>query len=341
MIPSRKCGMKFRNRLGEEGFREVFHELIKLAKEQGYTKGKLKAIDATHIFSDTPKLRPIALIKQGMRKILNKVKKANKTVACNLSRKYRECLKKAMGRGTEEIEKVRRDALRFVRDVRAKLGESPDILLDVLEKVAMGNSLKLVSFTDLDARWGKKSPKKSFGGYKVHTICETENGLVTSIDVLPGNANEGVYLPKLVEEEKSRGLEIKGIVADRDDMIIADSAEPKSIQEIRGAGFNIHACQKGADSIRNGINTVRSLRVHITKDSTNLIKEKRSYKWKEDKDGNVLDQPVKFHDHLMDAERYAIQKVRGLVEAGVSFLDMEEEKKEADPIFDEELWLTT
>lgn len=130
---------------------------------------------------------------------------------------------------------------------------------------------------------------------------------------------------------------LKQIITNRNQMLVADSAEPKSIQEIRNAGFNIHPSNKGPDSVRHGINTVKTMRTHILSDSPNLIKEKRIYKWKMDKDENPLPEPVKFKDHLIDAERYAIQKVKGKVKAGLVLVG-EKEEKEIDPILDDDLW---
>jgi len=86
--------------------------------------------------------------------------------------------------------------------------------------------------------------------------------------------------------------------------MFADAAEPARIKDIFDAGFNIYGCTKGPGSVKNGIDRVKTLKVFITADSTNLKEEKESYKWKEDKYGNVLDEPVEFDDHLMDAERY-------------------------------------
>ncbi len=62
---------------------------------------------------------------------------------------------------------------------------------------------------------------------------------------------------------------------------------------------------KPADkSVIDGINMVKSMPLFITRRSTNIIKEIKSYKWKTDKDGKVLDEPVKFNDDAMDAGRY-------------------------------------
>lgn len=127
----------------------------------------------------------------------------------------------------------------------------------------------------------------------------------------------GLTNPELIEL-------MKLIISNNNQMIIADCAEPKSIQEIRNAGFNIHGCHKGTDSVRFGINAVKSVFTHITNESVNLIEEKQGYKWKVDKDDNVLPEPLKFKDHLMDAERYVISKVKGLVKAGLSIAEDDE-----------------
>ena len=96
---------------------------------------------------------------------------------------------------------------------------------------------------------------------------------------------------------------LKEIIQPRNSTIIADSAEPARIEEIKKAGFDIHPADK---SVKDGIDFVKSHKLHVNKDSTNLINELRGYKYKEDKDGNVLEDPVKFRDHLMDAMRYCM-----------------------------------
>ena len=132
-------------------------------------------------------------------------------------------------------------------------------------------------------------------------------------------------------------VKLKTIIKNKNQMIIADSAEPKTIQEIRNAGFNIHGCKKGPDSVRYSIRAVQSVMTHLCEDSPDLIDEKRGYKWKVDKDDHVIEgEPVKFHDHCMDAERYAIMKVRGNVQTSISFAA--EEKSETDIAARAEIW---
>jgi phage terminase large subunit len=91
-------------------------------------------------------------------------------------------------------------------------------------------------------------------------------------------------------------------------LVVADSAEPKSIDEIGSYGVSIVPCQKGKDSIRQGIQLVQSQRISYTKRSHNLRKEYRNYIWRTDRDGRTLSPnvPEDFNNHIQDAGRYAI-----------------------------------
>lgn len=89
-------------------------------------------------------------------------------------------------------------------------------------------------------------------------------------------------------------------------LIIADSAEPKSIDEIKSYGVNIVGAEKGKDSVNSGIQLVQAQKIAITKRSTNLIKEYRNYLWETDKDGKILNEPEHAFSHTMDALRYAL-----------------------------------
>lgn len=93
-------------------------------------------------------------------------------------------------------------------------------------------------------------------------------------------------------------------------LVVADSAEPKSIAEIKMYGINIVPTNKGADSIRHGIKAVQDQRISVTKRSVNLLKEYRNYLWAVDKDGHVLPGvPEGGQDHLLDAVRYAVNSL--------------------------------
>lgn len=93
-------------------------------------------------------------------------------------------------------------------------------------------------------------------------------------------------------------------------LVVADSAEPKSIDEIAGYGVNIIGATKGADSVRQGIAYVQDQRISITKRSTNGIKEYRNYLWDTDKEGNLLKTPVDMWNHFLDATRYGFDALK-------------------------------
>ena len=117
--------------------------------------------------------------------------------------------------------------------------------------------------------------------------------------------DEMIYQTGMLNSQIIKRLEDLNIEK-RYDEIIADSAEPKSIQEIHNAGFNIKGAVKGADSIRAGIDRLQSKPIYVTKRSTNLIKELRNYCWVTDKDGRPTNKPIDDYNHLIDATRYAI-----------------------------------
>jgi phage terminase large subunit len=86
--------------------------------------------------------------------------------------------------------------------------------------------------------------------------------------------------------------------------VVADSAEPKSIQEIYNHGINIIGVKKGAGSVINGIDIMKRFKIHLTARSVNLIKEFKNYKHMQDKNGKYLNDPIDDFNHEIDAARY-------------------------------------
>jgi phage terminase large subunit len=115
---------------------------------------------------------------------------------------------------------------------------------------------------------------------------------------------EHIYRTGMTNRDIVNELERLGL--GRRDEIYADSAEPKSIDEIHRFGWNVKPATKGRDSINIGIDMMKRYSLFITKESTNTIKEFRNYKWKEDKNGVVLNDPVDTYNHSIDAIRYAL-----------------------------------
>ena len=116
-----------------------------------------------------------------------------------------------------------------------------------------------------------------------------------------------VYVKQLIYEtklttndlvEKYKELNISSFAE-----IFCDAAEPKTIEELFRAGYNAKPADK---DVLEGIRKVKATELRFCSDSTDLIKEVKNYKWKIDKNDKVLDEPIKFNDHLCDAMRYAI-----------------------------------
>jgi phage terminase large subunit len=92
---------------------------------------------------------------------------------------------------------------------------------------------------------------------------------------------------------------------DRDEWIIADSAEPKSIAELHALGWKIEGANKGPDSVKNGIDILKRYRLNLVGDCAPLIRELNAYKWKVDRiSGNTLNEPVDAFNHALDSLRY-------------------------------------
>lgn len=111
-----------------------------------------------------------------------------------------------------------------------------------------------------------------------------------------------IYSSGLTNSDLINLLKEKVLMSDE---IYADSAEKQRIEEISREGFNIRSSDK---SVKDGIDFVKRLKIHIDPESEGMIKEIKSYRWKIDKNGKIVspEQPVKFNDHALDALRYAV-----------------------------------
>ena len=88
--------------------------------------------------------------------------------------------------------------------------------------------------------------------------------------------------------------------------VIAESADPRLLQEIYRGGINIHPVKKFPGSIDAGIQKMLQYKWHITKRSANVIKEQKNYTYRQDKEGKWLNEPIDAYNHAMDAIRYVV-----------------------------------
>ena len=114
--------------------------------------------------------------------------------------------------------------------------------------------------------------------------------------------DELLYRTGMTNQDIANEMKVLGL--DRSNEIFADSAEPKSIEEIYRMGWNVKPTIKG--SINIGIDIIRRYKLHATESSFNLIKELRNYKYIEDKNGLLTNRPVDNFNHALDALRYSV-----------------------------------
>ena len=131
--------------------------------------------------------------------------------------------------------------------------------------------------------------------------------------VLTQNVIKGInlYSRELFFEPWLTNHDIAGKFIDHDvkqnfDEIFADSAEPKSIEEIFQHHYNIKGCPKGPGSVEFGHQKIRQYKQFWTKDSINCIKEQRNYRYIPDKNGKLTDKTMHQWSHGMDSRRYAV-----------------------------------
>ena len=124
--------------------------------------------------------------------------------------------------------------------------------------------------------------------------------------------NGGYILDEVTYQKGLTNKQIADIISNLEKTLtVADSAEPKSIDEIMSYGVNIVAAQKGPGSVNQGIQYVQQQKISVTKRSVNVIKEYRNYLWETDKNGKILNVPEHQFSHSMDAIRYALASILG------------------------------
>lgn len=123
--------------------------------------------------------------------------------------------------------------------------------------------------------------------------------------------NNGFILDEVTFLKRLSNKQIADILLNlRRALVIADSAEPKSIDEISSHGINIQGAQKGQGSVLQGIQYVQGQRISVTKRSLNILKEYRNYLWETDKEGKIINVPEHAFSNAMDAIRYAMESLK-------------------------------
>jgi phage terminase large subunit len=179
-----------------------------------------------------------------------------------------------------------------------------------------------------DGEWGIDADGLVFQNWRVEDFnhIETDGALLVGLDF--GFVNDiSALVASLLDEKQKRIFIFKEYGAtgktNKDlteiitrlgfakSTIIADAAEPKSIEEIKRAGIQkIRACKKGADSILHGIQQLQNYEIIVHPSCTGIITELENYTWQKDKYTEVyINKPIDDFNHYIDALRYSLQCV--------------------------------
>jgi len=122
-----------------------------------------------------------------------------------------------------------------------------------------------------------------------------------------GVTGEKIYLEEILYERGLTTPDILNFLTGKsigNTEIVADSSEPRLIEELKRGGFNVHSAVKGPGSVTQGIDSIKRYKIVVVGASINLKKELRNYKWKSDSSGKALNEPVDYWNHGIDAARY-------------------------------------
>lgn len=218
----------FRKRLGRERMESFFKKINEQARARGLLVGRHKIFDATHVIANVAIPSTVGLLRQARKKVLRVIEKKYPVCAKKLEESYGEGDPKGRRATEEELVKEVELTRAFFSEAKGKYTEETDGVIAEMEGMLYGEE-KVTSLVDPDARWGYKDEDHPFCGYKAHVGCD-ESEIVTSVDMLSGNENEGAEgnVRSLLEKERDQGMEHKAVLADA----LYDSAENrKAIHE--------------------------------------------------------------------------------------------------------------
>lgn len=123
--------------------------------------------------------------------------------------------------------------------------------------------------------------------------------------------NGGYILDEIAYQKGMSNKQIADILLNQPKaLVMGDSSEPKSIDELHVYGINVIGAAKGQGSVNQGIQYVQDQKISITKRSVNGLKEYRNYMWMTDKEGRIVNTPVDMWNHFLDAVRYGFESLR-------------------------------
>ena len=208
----------FRKRLGEDKFKALFNGIVLKAKELGLIQGNLKILDATHIIADIAIPNTVNLLRQGRKKAIESLSPEKEQA--KLKQRYLDEEKVYKKPSKEQLTAEVELTTNFIKELQGQCKTNPEInkIIAQLDKMLnpQQDQARPLSFADPDARGGYKSPDKKFVGYKAHASLDNESQIITSVDTVSGNTNEGDNedVQQLIQEDEDKGITHQAVAAD-------------------------------------------------------------------------------------------------------------------------------
>ncbi|MBI4612648.1 MAG: transposase [Planctomycetes bacterium] len=229
-VPDSTTLVRFRDRIGEEGIRKVFAEVNRQLEAAGLVGSDRRLLDGVHLWAKVARASWVGLMRSGREKVYDALGRV-KPEKAEMLRKGLELAEPAPEPRGEDALRVERerterllDAVRSVQDERVR--DRADLLAALL-----ADRDRPVSFDDPDARWGYKKEDMPFCGYKAHEAIDPESRIITSVDVVPGNANEAVRTADLLAGDTVGREESAVIIADA---LYNNSTTVQQVEEAKG-----------------------------------------------------------------------------------------------------------
>lgn len=188
----------------------------------------------------------------------------------------------------------------FIKEVNQMKVENPEkyahTVIGRWADVAEGAVFKKYGIVDEFPMWCKKVAIGLDFGFTHDPTAAIRCGII----------DNAIYLDEIDYRTNLLASDISKKLRPYELEVIADSADPRLIQELHNTGVRIYAVQKGQGSIIAGIDKMKDMEIFITKRSYNLQKEFRNYIWAKDKDGNYINEPEDHDNHGIDAARYYV-----------------------------------
>jgi IS5 family transposase len=212
-VPDDTTLVRFRERIGTPGLRQLFETLHAQWDAAGLLGTARRVVDGVHRWAKVARRSWVSLLRQGRKVVVEAVAQGDPARAATLRA---PCVPptEPEPRGEEAL-RVESERTVALLDAVADVAD-PRVQARVAQvrTLVAGETDRVVSFHDPDARWGHKAPDKPFCGYKAHESLDPDSRLITAVDVVPGNANEAVRTDSLLARETPTLPEGVVVIAD-------------------------------------------------------------------------------------------------------------------------------